>query len=180
MEELKFYFRTIYRLSRNHQKQEEIVWNNLKKMPDKMGGRCGVYEKDRYIETNLAFDDKTGCTFYYMIYDMAFHCRVRVLENFPTELTTDLFILAEHFNNILSDGVVKINVDDRCIEYHQKLNLLIPLLYDSAIYGQISRHYNVAKDIYSAFLRLVEEQEAPAIIIADLIRSIEEKDNNRE
>jgi hypothetical protein len=55
--------------------------------------------------------------------------------------------------------------------------LLIPLLYNGEIHGQLTRHYNTSKDIYSAFQRLVIEQEAPAIIIADLLKENETKDD---
>jgi len=41
------------------------------------------------------------------------------------------------------------------------------------------KHYNTSKDIYSAFQRLIIEQEAPAIIIADLLKNYEEKDDEK-
>ena len=111
-----------------------------------------------------------------MIHEGSFHCRVKILEHYPSELTTDLFILAAHFNNLLNNGVVIVNVHNRYVEYHQKRDLLIPLLYTNETYGQLIRHYNTSKDIYSAFQRLVIEQEAPAIIIADLLKKNETKD----
>jgi hypothetical protein len=39
------------------------------------------------------------------------------------------------------------------------------------------RHHNTSKDIYSAFQRLVIEQEAPAIIIADLLKDNDTKED---
>lgn len=86
-------------------------------------------------------------------------------------MLTDIFVLAAHFNNLLNIGTVVINVKGGYVEYCQKRELLIPLLYTGDIYQQMVRHYNVTKDIYSAFNRLVEEQEAPAIIIADLLKN---------
>ena len=68
------------------------------------------------------------------------------------------------------------NVNGHYVEYHQKRDLLIPLLYNSEIHGQLIRHYKTSKDIYSAFQRLVIEQEAPAIIIADLLKDNDAKD----
>ena len=81
---------------------------------------------------------------------------------------------------MLINGVVIINVNSKYIEYHQKRDLLIPLLYNSEIHSQITRHFNTAKDIYSAFQRLVEEQEAPAIIIADMLKKNRIEDENAE
>jgi hypothetical protein len=153
------------------------VWKELKKLHAAAEWKSGVYEKEKYIETIFEFSNEQRGTFYYMIYNDCFHCRVKILEDYPTELTTDLFILAAHFNNLLNNGVVIVNVNSDYVEYHQKKDLLIPLLYNSEIHGQLIRHYNTSKDIYSAFQRLVIEQEAPAIIIADLLKNNEAKDD---
>lgn len=176
MNRLKFYLRRIYRLSVNFQKREEIVWSDLKKLHADAGWNSGIYEKEKFIKTVFEISNEQGAVFYYMIYDGYFHCRVKILEDFPVDLTTDLFILAAHFNNLLNNGVVIINVDNQFVEYHLKSDLLIPLLYTGEIFNQLNRHCNMAKDIYSAFQRLVNENEAPAIIIADLLKQLEQRD----
>jgi hypothetical protein len=180
MNKIKFYLQRIYRLALSFKKQEELVWKELKKLHADADWKHGVYEKEKYIETIFELGKEQGGAFYYMIYDGSFHCRVKILENYPTELTTDLFILAAHFNNLLNNGVVMVNVQSCYVEYHQKRDLLIPLLYTSETYGQLMRHYNTSKDIYYAFQRLVIEQEAPAIIIADLIKENNAKDKETE
>jgi hypothetical protein len=177
MNKIKFYLQRIYRLTLSFEKKEELVWKELKKLHTDADWKHGVYEKEKYIETVFEIAKEQVGAFYYMIYDDSFHCRVKILEDYPTELITDLFILAAHFNNLLNNGVVIVNVNSHYVEYHQKRDLLIPLLYNSEIYIQLSRHYNTSKDIYSAFQRLVIEQEAPAIIIADLLKENESKDN---
>jgi len=48
--------------------------------------------------------------------------------------------------------------------------LLIPLLYTGELHAQIISHYNISKDIFAGFQRLIEENEAPAIIIADILK----------
>jgi hypothetical protein len=176
MNKIKFYLQQVFRLALSFKKQEEIVWKELKKLHADADWKHGVYEKEKYIETIFELGKEQGGAFYYMIYDGSFHCRVKILENYPTELTTDLFILAAHFNNLLNNGVVIVNVQNCYVEYHQKRDLLIPLLYTSETYGQLMRHYKTSKDIYSAFQRLIIEQEAPAIIIADLLKENEAKD----
>jgi hypothetical protein len=177
MNKIIFYLQQIYRLTFGLKKQEEIVWKELKKLHAVSEWNSGVYEKEKYIETVFEISKEQGGIFYYMIYDDSFHCRVKILEDYPTELTTDLFILAAHFNNLLNNGVVIVNVNSLYVEYHQKRDLLIPLLFSGEINSQLTRHYNTSKDIYSAFQRLVIEQEAPAIIIADLLKSKELKDD---
>lgn len=180
MNKIISYLQRIYRLTLSFKKQEEIVWKELKRIHADAEWKFGVYEKEKYIETIFEISNEQGGIFYYMIYDGSFHCRVKILEDYPTELTTDLFILATHFNNLLNNGVVIVNVNSHYVEYHQKRDLLIPLLYNSEIYFQLIRHYNTSKDIYSAFQRLVIEQEAPAIIIADVLKNNEAKDDTTE
>jgi hypothetical protein len=175
MNKIKFYLQRIYRLTLGLKKQEELVWKELKKLHSIADWKHGVYEKEKYIETIFEIGKEQGGAFYYMIYDGNFHCRVKIIKDYPIELTTDLFILAAHFNNLLNNGVVIVNVNSHYVEYHQKRDLLIPLLYNSEIHGQLTGHYNTSKDIYTAFQRLVIEQEAPAIIIADLLKENETK-----
>lgn len=175
MNKIKFYLQRIYRMILSFEKQEELVWKELKKLNADVNWKHGVFEKEKYIETIFELGNEQVGAFYYMICDGSFHCRVKILEDYPTELTTDIFVLASHFNNLLINGVVKVNVNDYYIEYHQKRDLLIPLLYTAEIHYQITRHYNASKDIHSAFQRLVIEQEAPAIIIADLLKDNENK-----
>ena len=180
MNKIKFYLQRIYRLALSFKKQEELVWKELKKLHADADWKHGVYEKEKYIETIFELGKEQRGAFYYMIYDGSFHCRVKILDDYPIELTTDLFILAAHFNNLLNNGVVIVNVQSRYVEYHQKRDLLIPMLYTSETYGQLMRHYNTSNDIYAAFQRLIIEQEAPAIIIADLLKENEANDKETE
>jgi hypothetical protein len=177
MNKIKFYLQRCYRLLLGFKQHEEIVWKELKKLHAAAEWKSGVYEKEKYIETLFEISSNKAAVFYYMIYDGSFHCRVKILTDYPIESTTDFFILASHFNNLLNNGVVIINVSDQYVEYHLKRDLLIPLLYGSEIHSQLLLHYNTSKDIYSAFQRLVIEQEAPAIIIADLLKNKETKND---
>lgn len=182
MKKIRFYIQRLYRLSVGYKKQEEILWGEMKKLHTNADWKHGIYEKDKYIEAPFEIADKKAEIFYYMLYDGYYHCRVKIVENFPSELTTDLFVLATHFNNLLSQGVVMVNVHGFYIEYHQKREFLIPVLYPNEIYNQLIQHYTTSKDIYAAFQRLLIEQEAPAIIIADLLRKNEQENqaNNEE
>jgi hypothetical protein len=180
MNKIIFYLRRIYRLALSYEKQEEVVWRDLKKLHADSNWKSGTYEKDKYIESIFEIGNEQAGAFHYIIYDSSFHCRVKIIEDYPLELTTDLFILATHFNNVLSNGVVVVNVNSHYVEYHQKRDLLIPLLYSGEIQGQITRHYNTARDIYAAFQRLINENESPAIIIADLLNKNEKGEGKEE
>ena len=178
MKKVIYFLKQIYRLSLKKVKQEKIVWNDLKKHHEDQKYQSGVFEKDRYIESFFQINDDKSFAFYYAIFENKFNCRVKVLDTFDEELTSDIFILATHFNNLLNNGNVLINVDNNYVEYVVKTDLLIPLLYKGEIENQITRHYNSTKDIERAFQRLVNEQEAPAIIIADLLE--EKSETNKK
>lgn len=174
------YLNRIYRLSLGINKHEVIVWKDLKKLHADAKWSSGVYENERYIESVFEIDKEIPETYFYMINDRHFYCKVKMFENFPTELTSDIFILATHFNNLLINGVVIINVDNLYVEYQTKCELLIPLLYKGEIHDQLIRHYNTSKDIYWAFKKLINENEAPAIIISDLLKTKDKKPKNEK
>ena len=175
MKRLAAYLRRICRLSVSYSKHENLVWKDLKKYSAAMEWNCGIYEKEKYIEGFWEIEDEKGARFCYTIYEGYFHCKVLILEGFPVELTTDIFILAAHFNNLLTYGVVRINVEQQFVEYHGKTEILVPLLYRDTIDDEINRFHNMSKEIFWAFQKLVEENEAPAIIFADLMKRIENK-----
>jgi hypothetical protein len=173
---IKFYLKRIYRLSLSFKKHDDIVWKELKKLHADAKWKSGIYENDKYIETVFEIGNNQRGIFTYMIDAGYYHCKVKILEDYNDELTTDFFILASHFNNLLNTGVVKINVLAQFIEYHQKRELLMPLLFSGEIYNQLIDHHKTSKLIYAAFQRLVNEHEAPAIIIADFLKDIDTTD----
>jgi hypothetical protein len=178
MKKLLHFISKIYRISLHHKKQESLVWKDLKQTHHKSEWKSGVYEKERYIETVFTISEEKAASFYYFIHEGSLHCRVKVLENFSPEITTDIFVLASHFNNLLVNGIVKVDAVNQYVEYDQKLDLLVLLLYRGEIKRLISTHYFTAKDVSAAFDRLITEQEAPAIIIADLLKKKESKNQD--
>lgn len=175
MKKVIYFLKQIYRLSLKKVKQEKIVWNDLKKHHEDQKYQSGVFEKDRYIESFFQINDDKSFAFYYAIFENKFNCRVKVLDTFDEELTSDIFILATHFNNLLNNGNVLINVENNYVEYVVKTDLLIPLLYKGEIENKITRHYKTTRNINKAFQRLINEQEVPAIIIADLLKETSER-----
>ena len=113
LEKLKYYMQRIYRLSLSDQKQELLVWEDLKKLHQNAEWKSGIYEKDKTIEACFEISNERLGSFYYVLDDGYLHFMVKVLEDFPAELTTDIFVLAAHFNNLLNIGTVVINV--KCI-----------------------------------------------------------------
>ena len=168
------------RLSLNAKNQENLLWEDLKKFHTDAEWPSGIYDKRKCIEVEFKLSDNKGSVFFYMLYDGYYHCRVKVLEDFPEELTTECFILAAHFNNLLNNGVVVVNVDNQFVEYHLKSKILVPLLYNENILDQLILHNNTSLDIHWAFQRLVKEGEEPVIIIADLMKMGKKEKDNEE
>lgn len=179
---LKFYFQSIYRLSLSKEKQEVVLWEDLKELFKRTDFKHGVYEKEKYIELVFEIGNNKSGIYYYIISDGYYYCRVKIIEEFPEELTSELFIMATHFNNLLNHGVVIIDVENKYVGFHQKTQILFPLLYKGEAYEQLLLHYSTSKDIYWAFKKLVEENEEPAIIIADLFewKRNQEEEKNEE
>jgi hypothetical protein len=71
--------------------------------------------------------------------------------------------------------VVQVDVNSATVAYRVKRDILVPLLYGGETYELMNRHYDTSKDIYWAFQKLVVDSEEPALIIADLLKSREEK-----
>jgi len=171
-----------YRLSLNPTKRDNFVWNYLKKFHYEHNIKCGVYESDKYIDVVLCIteDDEPALQFRYSIFDSYLHSKALIITNFPTELTTDVFILSQHFNNLLQRGCVSVDVENHQVTYSDFMETIIPLLYTGEIDRHIISHYNTSKDVFWAFQKLVEENEAPAIIIADLLKKIEDEREKAE
>jgi hypothetical protein len=170
-----YYIKTVYRISLNYKKYENIIWNDLKNLFKDSDWRHGVFENEKRIEAYFEISDKIKGVFHYMLFGGQYHCRVKVIESFPIELTTDVFVLAAHFNNLLNSGVVVVDVQDRYVEYHTKSDYIVSLIYPGELHDLMLRHYRTAKDMFWAFQKMVTENEEPSIIIADVMRMIEKE-----
>jgi len=83
MNKVLYYLQRIYRSALSFKKQEELAWRELKKLHAEADWKHGVYEKEKYIETIFEPGKEKGGSFCNMIYDGHFHCRVKVLEDYP-------------------------------------------------------------------------------------------------
>jgi hypothetical protein len=180
MKQVKAFINRVYRLSLNPKKQETLVWEDLNKLHSDAEWRYGVFEADKYLETVFSIADEIPGHYQYMVFEREFHCLVTVLGGFNPDLTTNVFLLAQHFNNLLKAGVVEVDVNSSTVLYRVKRELLIPLLFNGEIYDQLMIHYNTSKDIYGAYKKLIVDNEEPALIIADLMRNREHKVTEEE
>ena len=117
MNNFGYRLRRIYRIAFDRRNPEQVFWNDLKKYHAEANFNSGIFEKEKSIESIFGIGEDRSETYYYQVYDGNFHCRVKVLRGFVPELTTDIFILASHFNNLLNSGVVAVNVESQYVEY---------------------------------------------------------------
>jgi hypothetical protein len=175
---IKKYLQKIYRITLGNKHFDKFIWKDLKKMHREAGWRSGVYENERYIESVFEISDNIYARYHYMLYENYFRCHVKVLEEFPEEITTDLFVMSTHFNNHLNSGVVLVNVESNCVEYRLKTDYASLIINTELNYYLLNLHYNISKDVYWAFHKLIKENEEPAIIIADLLTMVEARKSN--
>lgn len=164
--------RSTYSLER----AEQVVWEDLKNYHKNAEWRSGVYESDKLIRTYFEIENGETGEFYYSVNDKFYYSRARILVEYDTDLTNDIFVLASHFNNLLSHGRVVINPESRIVEYQIKRSVLIPLLYPIEIEEQLYRHFAASEDVRYGFQRLIKTRENPSFIIAEVLEKNQPKD----
>jgi hypothetical protein len=170
LKNLKKTFQQLQRLRLSPSKKADKVWNDLKKFFNESDLKVGVHEKDKYVQLYFAGENEDRLNFVNYVENEFLVCRCTCIDSYPVELTTDIFILATHFNNLLNYGKVVIDVNRKTINYLVKTDLIVPLLNPESINTIFNSHYITSNDIYFAYNRLIYEGEAPAIIIADLLK----------
>jgi hypothetical protein len=166
--QLKLYLKRIYRLSLSIQKQEDLVWRDLKKLHVKDEWKFVIDDNEKSISTFFLLSENKEGIFYHKIIHGRLYSTVRILDSVPPqELIKDLFILAGYLNSLIDNGIVVVN-ENKNIIYIQNTRLIISLLNSDEIYNQIWDHYLNSLNIYGAFQRLITGDESPAIIIDDM------------
>jgi len=177
---LKSYFNKVYRITAGCKHFKKFVWKELLHIHKVNNWRHGVFEANSYIETVFSITENTNAYYYYMVDENYLHCRVDVIKDFAVEITTEMFILAAHFNNLIQNGIVVVDVERRNVEYHVKADTTLLSVYPGNIYSLIRGHFNASKDVKWAFDKMIAENEEPALIMADFIKMVNEKNNENE
>jgi hypothetical protein len=172
------FFKRVYILTLNFENKQKKAWKSLKSFFEKSEWRYGIFENGTFIQCYFEITQDSQECFAYVIDDVNFKCIVKVLDAFPVEQTSDVFILASHLNNLSRVGVVIVNIQDNYVQYLLNRDFIVPFLYESEFSDQIIAHHSYSKDIYWAFQKLINENEEPAIIIGDLLRRNENRNSN--
>lgn len=155
---------------------EKNIWSKLLNFHESKGLKYGAYETDKYVELIMPIEDNNPRFYFQMIQGNCLYFKVSIIENFPVEVTTDLFILTTHFNNALNFGTLLVNSNNREVIYSLKNELDFYSTFPEKIERDISNHYTVSLDIYWAFNKYLNEREDPAFIFADFMEMIDKKE----
>lgn len=164
---------------RDPSRQKEIVWEELIRLHRNHNWRFGVFENQNYVESTFQISENTDALYHYLIYNQQLHFDVNVIDSFPPEITTDLFVLAAHFNNLLTFGKVVVDVNKNYVEFSFQNELSLYSVFPEKIELDFARHYQISKDVYWAFQKFVSEREEPVIIIGELMNKHKMRRDNK-
>ncbi len=163
------FLKNSYRMRNRMNNAEKFVWEELLNLNRKNHWSHSVFETDKQIETLFAINKAKTKTFIYAVFKDQLLFKVVLVENFPIENTTDLFILATHYNNNYQHGRVVIDVKERRVEFISLDALEIYSLLPEKISSDLSLHYYISKDVFWGFNKYLETKDEPALIFADFL-----------
>jgi len=174
MKHLFHFLKVAFRISFNYNRQEELVWNDLKEYHKIQEYNSGVFEKEKTIESEFPILEEKFLKFTYFTQNGKLHFTSLILNKYDPDIASEVFILATHFNNILNEGSVIVHPNHLCVQFVLKTSYIANIVYPADKHRYTKMHYDSSIDVFWAFVKLVTEKEDPAIIIADLLRKKKE------
>ncbi len=175
MQNMKFKSKQVYRLFQI-KKRADIVWKDLIELHKREKFHFGQYDSDKHIVSTFTADESnTPIDFHYFVSENSLDLRVSIVKDFDIDKTTDLLILASHFNGLLTFGMVKVNLKSNYVEFYYSSHLLTYLLYPELIHEDIVQHYRITLDCFWAFNQLIESGDDPVFIFSELLNKIDNK-----
>ena len=180
---LKYYYgfmetiRKIYRLL-NIKNRPKIVWEELIKMHKNEKWHFGQFDNEKYILTTFNLEDRKEQKFRYEVAQNSLKYQTFVLESFDEHKTTDIMVLASHFNSLLKFGKVIVNTKYNYVEFVHYGDLVTFMLYPGEILSDLRLHYDITLDCFWAFSNLIESDDDPVFIISELLKRKDENNNN--
>ncbi|MFM1947735.1 MAG: hypothetical protein RL207_2018 [Bacteroidota bacterium] len=165
---------------RDEAQHQACVWEELTRLHSNRNWRFGVFESENYVESIFHIAEDTDEYYRYLLYAQQLHFDVRVLHSFSPEITTDLFVLAAHFNKLLTFGKVVVDVNRNNVIFSYQNELTLYSVFPEKIEMDLSRHFYISKDVYWAFQKFVSDREEPVIIIGELINIQKMRQENTE
>ena len=175
MKKIRQWFKNSKIVNLDAKDKEIALWEKLKAFLEFKKYRFGAFEREKTCEVQLEILENYFKKYYYSIDENELHLRVQIVEEYPIEQATEIFVLASHLNNILRVGKVTINVKYNYVEYHVSKNSLLFLLDEKQLVAFISSHYSVSQTLFFAYYQLINQGIPPVEIISDLLNSNDEE-----
>ncbi len=176
---IKYTLKRFYRIL-NVKKRSEFVWKDLIKYNQKKGWTFGQYETEKRIETSFSVDEKNILNFNYTVKEGKLAFTSIILSEFDEDKSNDLLLLAAHFNSLLSFGVVIVSTKYNYVGYTHSGDLITYMLFDGEIDEDLTRHFNITKDVFWSFKTLLETGDDPVFVFSELLRRNEEKNKDND
>jgi hypothetical protein len=154
-------------------KSEKYVWKELIKHHKNSPWRFGQF--DNYIECNFIIDEVQSLKFIYEVQNTGLTFRSFILVDFDEETTTQVMLLASHFNNLLTFGVVQVNLQQHFVEFSYNRDLLVYSLYPGTINNDTITHFDLTKNIFWAFNELANTGDEPVFIFSEFLKRMENR-----
>jgi hypothetical protein len=95
-----------------------------------------------------------------------------LINNFNGNLRLRSFIL---FNNLLTFGVVQVNLQEHFVEFSYTRDLLVYSLYPGTINNDTITHFDLTKNIFWAFNELANTGDEPVFIFSEFLKRMENR-----
>lgn len=169
MEKLKTLLQRSYRASLSPERQEEQVWEELKAHCVEIDLDYGIHERRQTVSLNLSHKDGSLLSIYHCVSGTEVSSRSIVFYTYPEELTTDIFILTTHLNNVTKGGKITVNPKTRHIEYICQADSWRFLNRNTHFAFYIKEYMLTVETIIWAYNQLIKQGQEPALIIADML-----------
>lgn len=171
---IKYTWKQFYRIL-NVKNRSEFVWKDLVKYNLEKGWRFGQYQSEKRIENTFHVGENNSIEFDYTVTDNKLEFSALILKSFEEDKTSDILVLASHFNSLSSFGVVKVSIKYNCVRFNYAGDLLTYMLYNGEIDTDHITHYGLTKDCVWSFYRLLETGEDPVFVFSELLQRKEDQ-----
>ncbi len=152
----------------------EHVWNDMLRFFKTNGFRFGQYENEKVVDIHFETKLSGSLMFKCNITDDKLIFRGLILSAFDIDRTSDVLVLAAHFNAILKHGRVSASTEGNFVEFIYEGNLLTYLISPDKIEHDFEVHFNITTDCIWAFKSMIQSGDNPVFVISQLL---EQKEN---
>lgn len=167
------------KLMRKREAMVEAVWKQLIALFDENKWNYTRNDRKKHLNLNFNVSDGVVHMFRFDFEGPFLRMYTLVLDQFDESQSTDVMILASHFNTWMRYGKMSANISHGLVEIRHELMLAEVILNPHCIRFFMDQQANLFKDSHEAFAKMLETGEDPVFIIAEILenrRSRSQKD----